>query len=122
MPILEVEIVGRPEDFAEELAQRVANAAGEVFATAPGRTWIKLRFLSPACYAENHSVNAPMPIFVSILKFRHAEDADRAAEAMRLTAAVAQTCGRAVEHVHLVYQPEGAGRVSFGGTLRVPDS
>lgn len=40
-----------------------------------------------------------------------------ASEAAALASAIAQVTGRAVEHVHLIYEPPGRGRVAFGGEL-----
>jgi hypothetical protein len=38
-------------------------------------------------------------------------------EMEQLTQAVAHSCGRPVENVHLFYLPEGKGRVAFGGRV-----
>ena len=47
MPILEVEIVTSNGDIlAPGLAQSIADSAGAVLGTPPGRTWVKLRALS----------------------------------------------------------------------------
>jgi phenylpyruvate tautomerase PptA (4-oxalocrotonate tautomerase family) len=40
-----------------------------------------------------------------------------ACEAERLTRAIAPILNRPPENVHILYEPDGAGRVSFGGKL-----
>jgi phenylpyruvate tautomerase PptA (4-oxalocrotonate tautomerase family) len=114
VPILDVEVVGARE---EGLARRIADAAGAVFGTPPGRTWVKVRFLPRRDYAENgaalpHDVR---PVLVRVLKADAPEDL--AAEVRALTAAVAAAAGRPPENVHLLYEPWGRGRVAFGGNL-----
>ena len=41
-------------------------------------------------------------------------------EVDRLTAAIAQICDRPAENVHIIYLPEGAGRIAFGGKVIGP--
>jgi len=120
MPILDIEIVLRPdEDLAPGLAAAIADRCGEVFGLPPGSTWVKVHSLPRGHYAENgggpHAGGGP--VFVSVLKARlPAPDALRV-EVARLSAAVAEATGRPVENVHIAYLPEGAGRVAFGGEL-----
>jgi hypothetical protein len=57
------------------------------------------------------------PVFVSVLKARLPSLGRLALEVAELTRAVAAVCHRPAENVHVVYQPEAAGRVSFGGRL-----
>ena len=114
MPILDVELLGARE---EGVAKRIADAAGEVFGTPPGRTWVRVRFLAREDYAEN-GADLPgnvRPVLVTVLKARL--PADLETEVRALTAAIAQATGRPVENVHLFYDPPGEGRVSFGGKL-----
>lgn len=120
MPILDVEIVLRPGESPDEgLAQELAEQAGLVFGTQPGRTWVKLRTLGPDQYAENGGGPPPgvHPVFVSVLKASLPPSDRLAAEAARLTIAIARACRRPLENVHVLYQAEAAGRVSFGGEL-----
>lgn len=123
MPLLEVEVVLRPaEKLPADLAARLAECAGSVFGSAPGETWVKLWPLPADQYAENDSQlpEGFYPVFVSILQARQTPLAARQAEVSELTASIAHVCGRPVESVHLVYQPEGQGRVAFGGKLVLP--
>ena len=68
MPILEVEVIGEVSaPLRHRLAQRSADAAGQVFETAPQQTWLKLRFLDGQDYAENAGpAPNPLPVFVRV--------------------------------------------------------
>jgi phenylpyruvate tautomerase PptA (4-oxalocrotonate tautomerase family) len=118
MPILDVEIVLKPgEALGGGLAKELAQEASLVLGTPPGRTWVKLRALAPDQYAENGGGPPPgvYPVFVSVLKARLPSPDRLAREATGLTEAVAKACHRSPENVHVLYQPEAAGRVTFGG-------
>ena len=120
MPILDVEIVLRPgESLDAGLARDLADRAALVFATPPGRTWVKVRTLALEHYAENGGGPPPgiYPVFVSVLKANLPPPDRLAIEVAELTRAVARACGRPGENVHVLYEPEAAGRVSFGGKL-----
>ena len=123
MPILDVEIVLEPgESLHPELAGELADSAGEVLGAAPGTAWVKLRAIPAEHYAENQTgrPNDVYPVFVSVLKAKLPPIDERQREVTRLTEAIARTCRRPPESVHILYLPEGAGRMAFGGTL-VPD-
>src|SRR5262245_11218762 len=124
MPILEVEIVGDLDSpDRQRLARRIADAAGHVFGSPPGSTWVRLRFLASSDYAENDNSAAEpsldemtQPVFVAVTKAAiPSEDASFDSEVRLLTAAIAATCGRPVENVHVYYEPSAAGRIAFGG-------
>jgi phenylpyruvate tautomerase PptA (4-oxalocrotonate tautomerase family) len=51
MPILDVELVA--DRVPPGIARSLADAAGAVFGSPPGRTWVRVRALAPAAYAEN---------------------------------------------------------------------
>jgi hypothetical protein len=120
MPILEIEIVTRPgEVLPPGIASEIADRAGEIFASTPGGTWVRLRALPDASYAENGG-GPPLgvhPVFVTVLKSRLPDSDELEQEAARLAAAVARICGRPAENVHILYLPEGSGRVAFGGKI-----
>jgi phenylpyruvate tautomerase PptA (4-oxalocrotonate tautomerase family) len=123
MPILDVEIVLQPgESLRPELAGELADRAGEVFDAAPATTWVKLRTIAASGYAENRAdrPTSVHPVFVSVLKARLPPPAERADEVQQLTAAIALACRRPPELVHILYLPEGAGRMAFGGGI-VPE-
>jgi phenylpyruvate tautomerase PptA (4-oxalocrotonate tautomerase family) len=120
MPILEIEIVTRPgEVLRPKLANELADRLGEIFASTPGSTWVRLHNLPADSYAENNlnPDGTPFPVFVSILKSNLPSAEDMQSEVARLTPAIAELCDRPSENVHLLYLPPGAGRVSFGGQL-----
>jgi phenylpyruvate tautomerase PptA (4-oxalocrotonate tautomerase family) len=119
MPILDIEIVLLPgEMMSSGLAGEIADRCGDIFGSPPGNTWVKLRVTPRDHYAENGGGPAGVcPVFVSVLRARlPAPDALRA-EVARLTAAIAEATGRPAENIHIIYLPEGAGRVAFGGEI-----
>ena len=119
MPILHVEIVTRSgESIRPGLAQELADRTGGVFGSQPGGTWVKVHLLARDEYAENDNTAEDIfPVFVSILKAKLPAPNELQEEITRLTEAVAQVCDRPRENVHIIYQPEGTGRVAFGGRL-----
>jgi phenylpyruvate tautomerase PptA (4-oxalocrotonate tautomerase family) len=120
MPILEIQIVLRPnESVSQELAVELADRTGAIFGSPPGTTWVKIQAIPRENYAENGGGPAEdvYPVFVSILKARLPEPATWPVEVALLTTAIAQVCGRPEANVHLFYLPEGAGRIAFGGSI-----
>ena len=120
MPILDVEIVasdstpGPPAD----LAQSLADAAAEVFSAPKGTVWVKIQIIPFTHYAENGGLPEGFrPVFVTVLKSRVLEGSALEDEIARLTKTLAAVLDRPEETVHILYQPDGAGRVSFGGKL-----
>jgi phenylpyruvate tautomerase PptA (4-oxalocrotonate tautomerase family) len=122
MPIIDVEIVLKDnESIDSALTQKLADSSGEVFETPNGRTWVRLRELPRGHYAENGGAgNSVRPVFVNVLKAVMPEGQTLDAEALALTRAVAQVCDRSAEHVHVLYRPEGTGRMFFGGRVVGP--
>ena len=97
MPILDVEIVqAADQQLSDTLAGEIADAAGEVFQTPPGRTWVRLRSLPRERYAENGGgpPDGVLPVFVTVLKARKPDDSALAEEVVQLTQRIAQICGR----------------------------
>lgn len=119
MPILEVEVVGEVSaPLRHGLAQRLADAAGQVFESAPQQTWIKLRSLHALDYAENAGLApAPLPIFVRVLLRSALVVEERRRIADELARAVAEVCARPVARVHILFEEPGQGRIAFGGKL-----
>lgn len=119
MPILEITIVlKRGEVLPVNTAAAVADAASKVFKTAPGHTWVRLTRLSPEDYAEDGgSQNSAAPVFVTVLKGQLGDTESLQREAARLASTVGRTLNRPAEHVHIIYEPEGLGRIAFGGEL-----
>lgn len=114
MPIVDVEVVMGAGSGALPEAALVANTLGAVLGSAPGRTWVRLRSLDAACYAEN-GVAAPAPVFVTVLLATLPDPAAMDAQVAALTQAVAALFGRAADNVHVEYAPAAAGRMAFGG-------
>jgi phenylpyruvate tautomerase PptA (4-oxalocrotonate tautomerase family) len=120
MPIVEIEVVRQSNTEPSTVeVHSLANGLGEVFHSAPGHTWAKVRYLNSTSYAENGS-DAPgseLPVFVSVLHAHLPQAEAIATEAKAVTLAVAKCLGRAPEFVHVRYEPSAAGRQAFGGTL-----
>jgi len=119
MPILDVEIITyRNENIRSDLAMELANQVGEVFDSPPGNTWVKVHLITSENYAENMvASNSVFPVIVSVLKAQTPSPESLQAEVTKLTAIVAQVCSRPQENIHIIYLPEGAGRVAFGGKV-----
>lgn len=120
MPIVDVELVCASEaEFRSVSALAVAQALGKVLGSAPGHAWVRLRFLSNGCYAENDASlsEAKFPVFVTVLHARLPVEPALSAEAYALTQAVAKAVGRPYDRVHVQYAPAGVGRQAFGGRL-----
>mgnify|MGYP001564273925 CR=1 FL=1 len=116
MPVLEIEFVGEGEPAPS--AQKLADAVGEVLNTPAGQTWVKVRVLPEAYYAENGSSSHDLrPVFVSILLRKLPEEIERERIARSLGQAIAKVSGRASENIHILFLPEGHGRAAFGGNL-----
>lgn len=119
MPILDIQIVGKLRaDSIENLAQQLADAGGEALQSRPQGTWVKVQFLSVEHFAENGGAPENVaPVFVHVIQ-RQLPSKDLLIEQIaQLTKAVASICGRPEENVHVIYEPEGRGRVAFGGKL-----
>lgn len=119
MPVLEIEIVDHAQaSIPAGLADRLADAAGTVLGSRTGGTWVRLRLLPDTAYAENGAgpPDGVAPVFVSVLK-GGLDDGVDPDEVRALTAAIAATCDRPRNHVHVRYEPEGRGRQAFGGVL-----
>jgi hypothetical protein len=120
MPILDVEIVvADGETVAVDLSARLADVAAGIFAAVAGTTWVRVRPVPRSLYAENGGgpPQGVHPVLVSVLLADPPAGSELRSQAHRLTAAIATTCERPPENVHLFYQPAARGRVAFGGRL-----
>ena len=119
MPIVEIEIVLKPNEIIQsETVEELADQLGEIFGSLQGTTWIKIYGLTQDHYAENGETPAGVfPVFVSILKSKLPAIEELQIEVESITRAVAQICGRPSEYVHVIYLPEGKGRLAFGGKI-----
>lgn len=121
MPILSIEIVQENhETIDSSWAQQIADAAGAVFGTEPGRTWVRLHRLDSTHYAEQggNPQQTPRPVFVSVLQARTPELERKRVLASALASCIGDVCRRPTELVHVLWLPEGMNRIAFGGTLR----
>jgi phenylpyruvate tautomerase PptA (4-oxalocrotonate tautomerase family) len=121
MPILDVRVVGFvPDHFRHGLARRIADAAGEVFASRPHGTWVTLHFIEADAYSENGGgpPSGAQPVIASVLHAGPPQGVSFAEEVAGLTRALAEACGRPEANIHLIYEPAGEGRVAFGGKVR----
>jgi phenylpyruvate tautomerase PptA (4-oxalocrotonate tautomerase family) len=120
MPIVDVErvLADGVEAAPPALARALADAAARVFGSAPGRTWVRLRALPAAAYAEN-GVAAPdaLPVFVTVLHAQPPEGDALQTQVTALTQAIAAVLCSDAQCVHVQMAPAGAGRQAFGGHL-----
>ena len=120
MPILKVEIVGSRADFPENLAQRIADAAGAALDSRPQGTWVTTRFVDLTDYAENGGRDGSLrPVTVSLLLSQHPPNKELPDMMVALTDAISSATGVPPENVHIILEPNAKGRVSFGGNLVV---
>lgn len=120
VPILEFELVESEASpsLPAGLAQSLADAAAQVFGASQGTVWVKMRVIPSAQYAEDHGKpESVFPVFVTVLKSRVPEGSELEDEIVRLTQVIAFILNRPEANVHIFYQPDGAGRVAFGGNL-----
>lgn len=121
MPILDIELV-QPDGALPPpaaLTQALADAVGHALGAAPGRTWVRLRTLPAAHYAESETAVAAeeLPVFATVLHAHLPQGDALVAEAAALTQALAACLGRSPQRVHVQYAPAAAGRQAFGGVL-----
>ena len=118
MPIIDIEVVGSLRgEAASASARKLADVLGDAFGSAPGHTWVRLRWLDAAAYAENRSPmsEAQLPVFVTVLHAQLPAGDALAVQALAVTRAVAQCLSCPPERVHVQYAPPAAGRQAFGG-------
>lgn len=118
MPIVDIDIVGDMPPTDAAATQAIADALGAVFGSKPQGTWVSLRVLPAAQFAESGGA-APggAPVFVRILQRDPVDGAARAVEVQAVTKAVAAALSQPPAHVHVIYEPSARGRVAFGGRL-----
>ena len=120
MPLVDIEITLKyREKLPINLASVLANELGKIFKSPPSTTWVKLYGLSENHYAENDRSleGGAHPVFVRIIKSEVPETITLEHEVKEITRTVAKICKRPTENVHIIYEPEGRGRVSFGGKM-----
>jgi hypothetical protein len=79
---------------------------------------VKLHGLPANLYAENGEEQTSIyPVFVKIIKSTLPNITKLQDEANRISIAVANIVERPAENVHVIFEPDGTGRVAFGGKL-----
>ena len=120
MPILDIEIVSSDSNSSlpADLTQFLADKAAQVFGAPQGTVWVKVRVIPSAYYAENGGLlEGVYPVFVTVLQSKIPEGNALENEIAQLTQVIAKILNRPDTNVHIFYQPDGAGRVAFGGKL-----
>jgi len=123
MPILNLQLVGDQHDYPDDLASRVAQAAGSVLQSRPHGTWVSLAFIPANHYAENTSTEGrdanpvSKPLIVSLLEADPPAGHNLQQQVSALTQAIAEAANHPAENVHIIVEPAGRGRIAFGGTL-----
>ena len=119
MPIVDIEIVLKPgEAISPTWASELADELGEKFGSPPNGTWVKIHGIPAIHYAENRGKEQGVyPVFVFVLKSSLPEPDELQREVDKLIEVIAQVCERDPSFVHVIYQPEGRGRVAFGGKI-----
>jgi phenylpyruvate tautomerase PptA (4-oxalocrotonate tautomerase family) len=120
MPQLDIDIIFRSnETLKADAVQRLADAAGKVFDTPPGKTWVKINPVPRNYWAENKVTldSYVGPVIVNILKRRVPPPDLIEVEVTELTRTIAGILDRPHEHVHLKYESDAIGRVAYGGKL-----
>lgn len=118
MPILDVEIVvAGGVGWEDNLATQLADAAGKIFNSPTGQTWVRLHRVARADYAENGGgpPDNVRPVFVTVLKAEVPPPEKLKVEARALAEAVGRVCQRPTENVHILYLPGARDRIAFGG-------
>src|SRR5687767_2147065 len=119
MPIVDIEIVLRANQvIRQEILSELADELGNIFHSSPGETWVKIHPLAADQYAESGGMSEDVyPLFVTVMKSELPSFEEMQKEVAKITGAVAQICGRLSENLHVIYQPDGKGRVAFGGKI-----
>lgn len=119
MPIVDIEII-TSESLDGGLAAGIADMAAQIFGGPPASTWVRLRSLPQEQYAENGMATPEgwRSVFVTVRKAQRPTGSALEAEVRALAEGVARVCGRPVENVHILYEPDAQGRIAFGGSLK----
>ena len=121
MPIIDIELVEdeQPGLLSTDKIQALADSLGVLFNSAEAGTWVRLHHLPRNRYAENQTRIDPStrPVFITVLKSRLGDENELAAEAKAIAGTVSGLLGRPVQNTHVLFQPDAAGRIAFGGEL-----
>jgi phenylpyruvate tautomerase PptA (4-oxalocrotonate tautomerase family) len=116
VPMVEVELISN-EEPGPGLADLLADQIGLALQAAEGSTWVRLRVVRRDHYGESGGPlgDSVKPVFVTITS-RHQPAREQFAEVVeQITSAVARATGHPRQNVHVIFAPDAAGRVAFGG-------
>jgi phenylpyruvate tautomerase PptA (4-oxalocrotonate tautomerase family) len=119
VPIVDVVIVSDDASWPG-LAQTLADGIGDALGAPIGTTWVRLRALDRNRYAESGGADADAdagPVFVEIISRRAPDGPQLSNAVVDIVRAVARATGLPAERVHVIFEPDGAGRIAFGGRL-----
>lgn len=123
MPIVTIEcVISDNSDKQNEAELRsLTDSLGEVFSSPPGGTWVRMHYLDQHDYAENRTnpKDTPTPTFVHILMRELPSLDDREKLAKQIAEVTSNALRRSRDLTHVIFEPEGFGRVAFGGNLLV---
>jgi phenylpyruvate tautomerase PptA (4-oxalocrotonate tautomerase family) len=121
VPIIDIELLEdeQPGLLSTDKIQALADSLGDLFNSAEAGTWVRLRHLPRDRYAENQTRidQSTRPVFITVLKSRLGDENELAAEAKAIAGTVSGILGRSVQNTHVLFQPDAAGRIAFGGEL-----
>ncbi len=121
MPIVQLDLVIREESekVSPETLQMLTDELGAHFNSEKSGTWVKLGYTTVELYAENGGSldSSVRPTLVEVLKYELPDEEQLSREADQLADIVARRLGRPKANTHVIYMPEGKGRVAFGGKL-----
>lgn len=120
MPIIQIELVVEDDERPVKPAtlQALADQLGLHFGTEQGGTWVSLGYTNRSNYCENGSPDLTIrPAIVRILQYQRPPGDQLRAEAAELTGLIASQLNWPPENTHLIFEPDGQGRVAFGGLL-----
>jgi hypothetical protein len=101
------------------MLQLLADELGEYFQSGTAATWIRVDYIPFEQYAENQETlcDDARPTLVHVLKYKMPDQERLALEAKELARIVADLLRRHERDIHIIYEPDGKGRVAFGGLL-----
>ena len=121
MPIITIKLLTEnPQEVIPTVqVQEIADRLSKLFQTGRRQTWVKVESQPRAHYAENGVASAEVsyPTFVEVLKAEVAEPEALAGEADEIATVVSNVLGCPKENTHILYLPDAAGRIAFGGKL-----
>jgi len=124
MPIVTIQLVQEEaSDISAHIVQSLADRLGRIFGTTAGETWVRVTHLARSQYAEN-DVTVGLNVqstFVEVLKENLPDEESMATEAKRIAVIVSGKLSRPLDNTHVLYLPPAAGRIAFGGELRLTE-